>query len=251
MPRNFRLIVTFVAILRVTMFETHARSSVDDSTMPDSELQERPGHFLVTKGRGPGGPNSESLDRFELPRRLKHDLDKGCSGCRFWLGVGIGFGIHEGGHLVSNWALGVSPYLKAVRGGGVPFFAISHAETLTPKQEFIVSSAGLWSQFLAAEVILSHSPDLRDRRAAIRKGLLGFHIASSLLYGLTGLAHLGPLERDTRGMALGWNGNERWAGLTVLVPGLLDSYRYINPSLKWIPWASRVSKLMLIVPLLM
>ena len=116
MPRCFRLIVTFVAILRVTLFETHARSSVDDSTMPGSELQECPGHFLVTKCRGAGDPNSKSLDRFELPRRLKQDLDKGCSGCRFLLGVGIGFGIHEGGHLVSNWALGVSPYLKAVRG---------------------------------------------------------------------------------------------------------------------------------------
>ena len=98
--------------------------------------------------------------------------------------------------------------------------------------------------------MLTSSPHLRRERAPIKQGILAFHVATSTLYGIASFGEMGPPERDTRGMALEWGRREEWAGISVLVPGVLDAYRYFYPSAKWARWASRLAKGMLLVPLL-
>ena len=173
-----------------------------------------------------------------------------CSVCGVLVGAGLGFAVHESGHLIANWGLGTDVYAKKVEAVGIPFFAIAHRDKLPRRREFIVSSAGLWAQAGTAEWLLTSNPRLRSQRAALRKGLLAFHVATSVLYGVAGLAGVGPPERDTLGMAVAIGGRERWAGVIALTPGILDAYRYVYPSATWARWASRLSKVALLIPLL-
>ena len=68
---------------------------------------------------------------------------KRCPMCGVLLGVGLGPATHEGGHLVANWLLEFEPYLTRVQGGRIPFFAVTHSDSLPARHEFIVSSAGI------------------------------------------------------------------------------------------------------------
>ena len=174
----------------------------------------------------------------------------GCSVCRVLIGAGLGLGIHEGGHLLANWAFRSDVYVKKVHGGGIPFFAIAHRGVLPEWQEQVVSSVGFWTQFAAAEHILTRTPEIRSQQAQVRKGQLAFHIGLSVLYGAAGLGQLGPPERDTRGIARGIGVNERWVGVAVLAPGVLDAYRYYRGSSRWARWGSRAAKMALLLPLL-
>ena len=184
-------------------------------------------------------------------RSQDHPSDRDlCSVCGVLAGAGLGFAAHESGHLVANWMLGTDVYVKKVEGGGVPFFAIAHRDELSRRREFTVSSAGLWVQAATAEWLLTRTPRLRSKRAALSKGLLAFHVATSVIYGVAGLGVIGPPERDTRGMAVAMGGRERLAGVVALTPGILDAYRYFYPSATWARWASRLSKMALLIPLL-
>jgi len=133
--------------------------------------------------------------------------------------------------------------VKKVGWKGVPFFALSHAPDLSPRREFIVSSAGFWSQFLYSEQILTHHPDLRHKESPLRKGVLTFHVVTSLIYAGAAFGKTGPVERDTRGMAEALHINERWIGALVLAPALLDTYRYFHPDARWAAWSSRGVKM--------
>ena len=159
------------------------------------------------------------------------------------LGGAAGLAIHESGHLVANWAFDEKVVVKKVDFKGIPFFALSHAPDLSPRREYVVSSAGFWAQYLYSEQILTHHPRLREQESPLRKGLLTFHILTSLVYAGAALGQTGPLERDTRGMASSRRVNERWIGLMVLAPALLDAYRYFNPDARWAVWASRGTKM--------
>jgi hypothetical protein len=159
------------------------------------------------------------------------------------LGGAAGLAIHESGHLVANWAFDEKVVVKKVNFKGIPFFALSHAPDLSPRREYVVSSAGFWAQYLYSEQILTHHPRLREQDSPLRKGLLTFHVLTSLVYSGAALARTGPVERDTRGMASSRRVNERWIGLMVLAPALLDTYRYFNPDARWAAWASRGTKM--------
>jgi hypothetical protein len=159
------------------------------------------------------------------------------------LGGAAGLAIHESGHLVANWAFDEKVVVKKVNFKGIPFFALSHAPDLSPRREYVVSSAGFWAQYLYSEQILTHHPRLREQDSPLRKGLLTFHVLTSLVYSGAALARTGPVERDTRGMASSRRVNERWIGLMVLAPALLDTYRYFNPDARWAVWASRGTKM--------
>ena len=172
-----------------------------------------------------------------------------CSACGFVLGVGLGFVVHESGHLLANGVLGNDVYFKKVTAAGLPFFAIAHREVLSQRQEFAVSSAGFLAQFASVEWVLTRTPELRDRPASVSKGVLAFHLGTSAMYGIAGLGHLGPLERDTRGMATSLGIDEQWVGVAVLAPAILDTYRYFRPSSKWARWSSRISKIVILIPL--
>jgi hypothetical protein len=159
------------------------------------------------------------------------------------LGGAAGLGIHEAGHLVADWAFEEKVVIKKVDYKGVPFFALSHAPDLSPRREYVVSSAGFWSQYLYSEQILTHHPNLKNERAPFRKGMLSFHLVTSAVYAGAALARTGPIERDTRGMATSRRLDERWIGMMVLAPAILDTFRFFSPDARWAAWASRGAKI--------
>lgn len=159
------------------------------------------------------------------------------------LGGLAGLGLHEGGHLVANWAFEEKVTIKKVDYKGIPFFALSHAPDLSPRREYVVSSAGFWAQYLFSEQILTHHPNLKDEQSPFRKGMLTFHVVTSLVYAGAAFGRTGPVERDTRGMASSRRIDERWIGAMVLAPALLDVYRYFNPDARWATWTSRGVKM--------
>jgi hypothetical protein len=159
------------------------------------------------------------------------------------LGGLAGLGLHEGGHLVANWAFDEKVTIKKVDYNGIPFFALSHAADLSPRREYVVSSAGFWAQYLYSEQILTHHPHLKDEQSPFRKGMLTFHVVTSLVYSGAAFGKTGPIERDTRGMAVSRRIDERWIGAMVLAPALLDLYRYYNPDARWASWTSRGVKM--------
>ena len=162
---------------------------------------------------------------------------------RVILGGAAGLGLHEAGHLVANWAFEEKVKIKKVDYKGIPFFALSHAPDLSPRREYVVSSAGLWTQYLYSEQILTHHPNLKNEESPFRKGMLAFHVVTSLVYSGAAFGKTGPVERDTRGMASSRRIDERWIGVIVLAPALLDMYRYFNPDARWATWTSRGVKM--------
>lgn len=161
---------------------------------------------------------------------------------RFLGGAAAAFGAHEGGHLLFDVAFDADPGVKRVSFHGVPFFAITHRSDVSPRREFIISSAGFWVQAAGSEWILTRHPDLRHERAAARKGVLAFNVLASVVYAGAAFARTGPPERDTRGMAVSIGWAEPAIGAVILAPALLDAYRYYHPRARWAVWASRAAK---------
>jgi hypothetical protein len=159
------------------------------------------------------------------------------------LGGGAGLILHETGHLVANWAFEEKVVVRKVDYKGIPFFALSHAHDLSPRREFVVSSAGFWSQYLYSEQILTHHPNLKSEQSPFRKGMLTFHVVTSVMYAGAAFGKTGPPERDTRGMAESIKINERWLGALLLAPALLDTFRYFHPEARWATWTSRGVKM--------
>ena len=159
------------------------------------------------------------------------------------LGGVAGLALHESGHLIADWAFEEKVVVRKVGWKGVPFFAISHANNLSPRREFTVSSAGFWSQWLYSEQILTHHPNLRHEESPFRKGVLTFHVVTLLVYSGAAFGNTGPVERDTRGMAQSLHLNERWLGVMLLAPAVLDTFRYFHPGARWAIWTSRGVKL--------
>jgi hypothetical protein len=159
------------------------------------------------------------------------------------LGGAAGLGLHEAGHLIADWAFEEKVVVRKVSFNGIPFFALAHAPDLSPRREYVVSSAGFWAQYLYSEQVLAHHPNLKQEESPFRKGMLTFHVATSMAYAAAALGKTGPVERDTRGMASSRRIDERWIGVMVLAPAILDVYRYFNPDVRWAAWASRGVKM--------
>jgi hypothetical protein len=163
----------------------------------------------------------------------------------FFGGAAGGLLVHESGHVLTGLALGARPSVGALESGPIPFVAIRHAP-VSRRKEFVISSAGFWMQHAGSEWILTARPDLRHERAPGLKGVLAFNLATAAVYSAAAFSRRGPLERDTRGMAisLGRDGvPEPVVGVLVLAPALLDGYRYLNPGAGWAVWASRLTKI--------
>jgi hypothetical protein len=73
--------------------------------------------------------------------------------------------------------------------------------------------------------------------------LLTFHVITSLVYAGAAFGNTGPVERDTRGMAESLGIKERWVGVLILAPAVLDTYRYFHPDARWAAWSSRGVKM--------
>jgi hypothetical protein len=160
----------------------------------------------------------------------------------FLAGAGAAFVTHEAAHLFFDALFDTKPFVTAVHLGPIPFFAVSH-ETATPKQEFIVSSAGFWSQEATSEWLLTRRPHIRDEHAPFAKGVLAFDVLTSIGYGVVAMFEAGPVERDTRGMASGIGVDERIIGALVMAPAVVDAYRYVRPGSRWAPWTARALKI--------
>ena len=160
---------------------------------------------------------------------------------RFFAGAALGLGFHESAHLIADEAFKANPGVRKVSAGFIPFFAITH-EPVTPTKEFIISSAGFWTQHIGSEITLSRHPQLRQEHAPVLKGLLVFNVVTSGIYSGAAFARRGPAERDTRGMALSADVDEPWVGVTILAPAVLDAARYYRPNSRILRWASRATK---------
>jgi hypothetical protein len=160
---------------------------------------------------------------------------------KFFAGAALGLGFHESGHVVLDLAFGASPGVRKISAGFIPFFAITH-DQVSPVKEFAISSAGFWVQHATDEMLLSRRPDLRHEHAPIAKGLLTFNIVTSVIYAGTAFVRHGPIQRDTRGMAISAGVPEPWIGVSLLVPATLDGARYFRPQSPWLRWTSRAAK---------
>lgn len=161
---------------------------------------------------------------------------------KFLTGAGASFLEHEGAHLLLDEVFDAKPYVKVVHFGPIPFFAVSHHE-ISPRREFVVSSAGFWAQDATSEWLLTRHPAFRSERAPLAKGAFAFDVLTSIGYGTVAMFKAGPTERDTRGMADAVGVDERVVGTLVMAPALLDGYRYFRPDSRWAPWASRAVKI--------
>jgi hypothetical protein len=164
------------------------------------------------------------------------------SALKFLAGGGLALVAHEGGHLLFDAMFDANPRLKKVSFQGIPFFAITH-DTMSPRREFVIDSAGFWVQEAINEVILSRRPNLRREHAPLLKGVVAFNVLASVSYAGVAFARTGPAERDTRGMADALRWREPWVGVLVLAPAILDAVRYFNPDARWAVWASRGAKI--------
>ncbi len=165
----------------------------------------------------------------------------------FLAGGVIGLAAHEAGHLLANLAVGEKPGIRKVNFHGIPFFAITHRSGISPRREFLISSAGFWVQHAENEWLLGRRPNLRHTRAPFAKGVFTFNVVTSAAYAGVAFAKTGPVERDTRGMATSSRIDERWIGALVLAPALLDAWRYFHPDAKWAAWTSRGVKIGMVV----
>ncbi len=159
---------------------------------------------------------------------------------KFLTGAGVAFVTHEAGHLFFDTVFDAKPFVTRVSFGPLPFFAVSH-EPVSPRREFVISSAGFWTQDATSEWLLTRRPDIRHEHAPFAKGLLAFDVLTSIGYGTVAMFKAGPVERDTRGMAA-IGVDERVIGAVVMAPAILDAYRYVRPGSRWAPWASRGAK---------
>ena len=157
-------------------------------------------------------------------------------------GAATGLGAHEAGHLLFGALLDADPSIKAVDFGGIPFFALAHRPGLSPRREFTVSAAGFWMQHATSELVLTRQPRLRDEREPFMKGVLAFNVLTSVGYSTAAMLRAGPYERDTRAISDALDISERWVGVMVLVPAVLDAYRYFKPDSRWATWSSRATK---------
>ena len=162
---------------------------------------------------------------------------------KFLAGAAVGLAAHESGHLLFDGIFDANPRIKKVSFHGVPFFAITHDAGLSPRQEFIIDSAGFWVQEATNEVILSRRPNLRRERAPFLKGLFVFNVGTSIAYAGAAFARTGPVERDTRGMADALRWKEPYVGLLILIPAVLDAIRFYHPEQRWAAWGSRAAKI--------
>jgi hypothetical protein len=181
----------------------------------------------------------------EPPPAARADNEGGgraSAAAKFLLGGAAGLIAHEGGHLFFNVVFDADPHFRRVEFHGIPFFALGHRADLTPRREFVISSAGFWVHHAGSELILWTRPGLRRERAPLLKGLLAFNVLASGAYAGAAFARTGPGERDTRGMAVSSGIDERWIGAMVLTPALLDAWRYYDPDAEWAKWLSRAAK---------
>lgn len=177
-----------------------------------------------------------------------------------WLVAGgaTGFLLHEGAHVLAAESLGVHASLE-FRRTPIPFiiirydlFQIKDSSGQTSyidgegrsvssgnQKQFIIASAGIDSQHISSELILTRYPYLYNESRPFLKGVLAFDILTSIGYALVGRK---DPDGDIRGMSEALGVSDRIVGALVFLPALVDIYRYYYPGTAWTPWVSRGAK---------
>ena len=97
-------------------------------------------------------------------------------------GAAVGFGAPELGHGSFDLVFDADPGIKKVSFKGIPFFAITHANQLSPRREYTVAASGLWIQNGLNEWILSRRPSIRQEHAPFQKGVLAMNVLTATVY---------------------------------------------------------------------
>jgi hypothetical protein len=187
----------------------------------------------------------------QVPSSWGRDLGLGAAGAV------SGFLLHESGHLLANLLLGNVPNVHGTRvWGALPFFVIRpridctgdhctkhNGHEFGPGQNgaFFIVTAGFHAQHATDEILLTRTPNLRQRDAPFQKGLLAFNVFLSVFYAAGTFTGLEDPYGDLGGAARRSGMHEAWLA-TVLAPAALDTYRYFVPCTRWAPWVSRASK---------
>lgn len=174
------------------------------------------------------------------------DFRHGADYAWFVFGAATAFVGHEFSHIVFDGIFGKSISFVPTKLGFIPFFAIQPCCNLTPREEWVIASAGFLAQDVSSELILWLAPRLRSQRHAFLKGVLVFDVALSIGYAITGFANIGPPQSDVMTMARGANLPPWQVGLMLFVPATIDVYRYLVPRSVWAPWASIQGKAMMV-----
>lgn len=178
---------------------------------------------------------------------------------RFTAGALTAFVIHETAHAVVAVSFGLRPSFE-IRHKPVPFVVVTYdwVPVKSPsgdvayyidrdgnpvsnwgQKQFVIASAGINSQNIASEWILTAHPRIHDESRPFLKGMLAFNILTSVGYALVGRK---DPDGDLRGMSEALKVNDVVIGGIVLLPAVLDLFRYYHPDLHWIPWIDRGTK---------
>jgi hypothetical protein len=195
--------------------------------------------LITESGRPSSSERRVARDQQPAGSAAPSGYSRAAAFAKFLAGGATALAIHESGHLAFAELFGAGVSVKPVHFGPLPFFAITYRGSFSRRESFAVSSAGFWTQQATSEAILTWRPHLRSERAPFVKGLLAFDIIASFFYAGSAFAKIGPDQRDPRGMAEALGTSERWVGVLVLAPALLDTWRYFHPDSRWARWASR------------
>jgi hypothetical protein len=179
-------------------------------------------------------------ERIEPEADFRHGADYAW----FLLGAATSFVGHELGHVVTDVMLDKKVNFVETHLGPIPFFAIQPCCNLARRELYVIASAGFNVQNVNSELILLISPRLRSRRHAFLKGVLMFDVVLSLGYAITGFAGVGPSQSDVNSMARALEVPPWQVGIFLVVPAVMDLYRYLVPSSTWAPWVSVQGKLL-------
>jgi hypothetical protein len=154
-------------------------------------------------------------------------------------GAATGLVAHEGGHIVFGAIFGAHPSIKALRYGPIRFFRIDH-DAVTPKEEFVITSAGFWCNTLARSG-LHRAPESSPRVVAVqgdpRVQSRDVCDAATAAFG-----QFGP-PRHARHRRTYDDGKDAGAGCRRTHPraGRTDGWRYLHPDAR--RRASRAAKI--------
>lgn len=176
----------------------------------------------------------------------------------FLAGSAAGFLLHESAHALVAESLGFDARLES-RGKPIPFVVVRYDLASTrdengqirytdkegrpvsngAQKQYAIASAGINSQNITSEIILTLHPNLREERRPFLKGVLAFDILVSVGYALIGRK---DPDGDLRGMSEALGVSDKWMATLVLLPAAVDTYRYVYPDSRWAPWVGRGSK---------
>ena len=172
-------------------------------------------------------------------------------------GAATAFAAHESCHVLAGLMFGGTPRLQHVTFlGFVPFFAIAPGIECTDgvctrfnepfsagtKGAYAVVSAGLQCQHLGDELMLSLDPQLRERDAPFRKGMLAFNTLTSVGYVLANWLSVEPRAGDVGSITRLTGASRGLVTGLLLGTAALDVARYYEPDVAWLIWTSRVAK---------